>query len=174
VVNDNQGPLRKFRLRTSVSNWSAPEHGQSLDSEGLKKTDVYSFGLLSWRIMLNGDVPWKYLTLKEGDSIANTRAQSDPSQAHISENQFRELKLDGDSLLELAVNTISDRKNSDVDFDYAFELLSGTLKHDPIERTWMAANGQGNSMMKPLCKGDFQLKSINIYKVWLATCLEYP
>lgn len=43
----------KHSLRMSTWPYSAPELGQPLTADGIKKTDVYSFGILIWRTFLD-------------------------------------------------------------------------------------------------------------------------
>lgn len=43
----------KHSLRMSTWPYNAPELGQSLSADGIKKTDVYSFGIFIWRTFLD-------------------------------------------------------------------------------------------------------------------------
>ena len=47
------------RLRVYEENFGPPEYRETLDAEGLKLTDAYSFGFLVWRTFLDGENPFK-------------------------------------------------------------------------------------------------------------------
>lgn len=51
-------PLGKSTLISHSPPWNAPESGSELDIVGLVKTDVYSFGLLLARVLLDGNDPF--------------------------------------------------------------------------------------------------------------------
>jgi hypothetical protein len=132
--------------------------------------------LLAWRVLLNGDLPWLYLTLDEGADISEVRAENAPLPVHISESQFQRLKFYGESMLEAAIDTISGRSESDINFEYAFGLLQSTLQLDPVQRNWTADYGESSSGLNLLWKGSFQLRPLSLYKVFLkhALGLDYP
>ncbi|KAJ7633983.1 hypothetical protein B0H17DRAFT_1339674 [Mycena rosella] len=45
-------------LPSGTPSFNAPEAANGLDAEGLKRTDVYSLGLLVWRVVLDGESPF--------------------------------------------------------------------------------------------------------------------
>ncbi|KAJ8088306.1 hypothetical protein PM082_022378 [Marasmius tenuissimus] len=54
-------------LHMGTPPYDAPEAKEgSLTAEGMKKTDVYSLGLLIWRTLLNGDNPFEWLSKELG------------------------------------------------------------------------------------------------------------
>ncbi|KAK7442201.1 hypothetical protein VKT23_016173 [Stygiomarasmius scandens] len=62
--DERSGTESRFRLHTSTPPYDAPEtqdHNLLFSAEMMKKTDVYSLGLLVWRIMLDGKNPFDYL-----------------------------------------------------------------------------------------------------------------
>ena len=69
------------RLRGGSFLWSAPEWEQELSIEGLKKTDVFSFGLLVWRVLSRCENPWSSLPLvglgiEEGTALRDVVARA--------------------------------------------------------------------------------------------------
>ncbi|KAF3941712.1 hypothetical protein ABW19_dt0205259 [Dactylella cylindrospora] len=46
------------RLAYTSRPWNAPEYLEVLDGEGLKRTDVYSLGLLIWAVIIDGKNPF--------------------------------------------------------------------------------------------------------------------
>lgn len=59
LLSDTQvAPLGKSTLVSHSPPWNAPESNSALDILGLVKTDVYSFGLLLARILLDGNDPF--------------------------------------------------------------------------------------------------------------------
>ncbi|KAF4621931.1 hypothetical protein G7Y89_g14414 [Cudoniella acicularis] len=55
----NPDPTRTdHKLPGGTFLWSAPEFEDSLSVAGLRQTDVYSFGLLAWRVILNHPFPY--------------------------------------------------------------------------------------------------------------------
>jgi serine/threonine protein kinase/ankyrin repeat protein len=59
VINPN--PATKHYLLGSTWMWEAPECHSMLSVDGLKLTDVYSFGLVAWRVLLNHSIPYEHL-----------------------------------------------------------------------------------------------------------------
>ncbi|KAK7442986.1 hypothetical protein VKT23_015932 [Stygiomarasmius scandens] len=61
---DGDTTRKQYRLHTITPPYDAPEtrdHALLLSAETVKKTDVYSLGLLVWRVMLDGRNPFDYL-----------------------------------------------------------------------------------------------------------------
>jgi serine/threonine protein kinase len=55
----NPDPEKTHFLLGSTWMWEAPEAHAALSVEGLKLTDVYSFGLVVWRILVNRSIPYE-------------------------------------------------------------------------------------------------------------------
>ena len=53
----------KYRLVGKSLPWTAPEYKDTLSGKGILSTDLYCFGLLSWRILLNGHSPFDHISL---------------------------------------------------------------------------------------------------------------
>lgn len=49
---------KRHRLPGGTFLWSAPELGNELSVDGLRQTDVYSFGLTTWRVLSNRPNPF--------------------------------------------------------------------------------------------------------------------
>src|SRR3954469_22870317 len=60
------------RFRSYTVPWNAPEYLEILDPEGLKRVDVYSFGLLCWAVMLHGKNPFRVV-----DTVAQRLAPNE-------------------------------------------------------------------------------------------------
>jgi hypothetical protein len=61
VINPDASREKIYRLPGGTGIWSAPEWRECLDVEGLRMTDVFSFGLTAWRVLVNYPNPWKIL-----------------------------------------------------------------------------------------------------------------
>jgi serine/threonine protein kinase len=55
----NPDPEKQHYLLGSTWMWEAPECHTMLSVDGLKLTDVYSFGLVSWRVLVNRSIPYE-------------------------------------------------------------------------------------------------------------------
>lgn len=61
VINPDASCGKIYRLPGGTGIWAAPEWRERLDVEGLRMTDVFSFGLTAWRVLVNYPNPWKML-----------------------------------------------------------------------------------------------------------------
>jgi len=57
LINPN-AEIREHRLPGGTFLWSAPEFEQALSVHGLRQTDVYSFGLMAWRVLVKHSIPY--------------------------------------------------------------------------------------------------------------------
>src|SRR5437762_4648978 len=86
------------RFRSYTIPWNAPEYLEILDPEGLKRVDVYSFGLLCWAVMLHGKNPFRVV-----DTVAQRLS---PNEWHSPLEALK--KADGGSeLLRLAQDSFA-------------------------------------------------------------------
>ena len=61
VINPDPSIGNNHRLPGGTWLWAAPEWKERLDVDGLRMTDVYSFGLTAWRVLVNYPNPWTML-----------------------------------------------------------------------------------------------------------------
>lgn len=107
--------------------WQAPEchRGAYLRIEDAKRTDIYSFGMLLWRVCLDGD-PFKSLGEFEGETAAERRTKR---------NQAITRKKDSDSLVQHVCNSLAlSDQFSRAQLDMLCEVISITLLKDPSRR----------------------------------------
>jgi serine/threonine protein kinase len=121
------------RRIAGTSGWGAPESHLRLDSLGLRRVDVYSFGLLAWRVMLNGVKPWERLAKADGDVWALGPGESQDSVTMLTSTVFDSLKGTGptDRIPDLAKNTFTGCYRGDVDFDTVCKIFHRTLQKEP-------------------------------------------
>jgi serine/threonine protein kinase len=100
--------------------WNAPEYREKLKREDMKYTDVYSFGLLVLRTMIDGINPFKVEPFKQEDMDITDRAQ--------------QLKNDPE-FLSLARRMMRERCSEDVRVEDVYKMLQLTLNRDPRERS---------------------------------------
>ncbi|EDN02649.1 predicted protein [Histoplasma mississippiense (nom. inval.)] len=104
--------------------YQAPESSQRLSADGIKQTDVYSFGLLVWRSFI------------DGKSIA-TELGLDSKPTESSETLIQELKLSDEILLKAVCSIQSYSSNNGIS-DRALELilyvLAQTILVEPKDR----------------------------------------
>jgi hypothetical protein len=113
--------------------WNAPEFGNPLSVEGLKQTDVYSFGLMSWRVLVNKPSPFHLIP---------------PAALGVGTigivNQFATLAKSRHGFQELVLQTM-DPSGRD---GYSRQVIGATLNKDPKKRNLSMAiatlsRGQG-------------------------------
>jgi serine/threonine protein kinase len=102
--------------------WTAPEWRSWIPTEELSKTDVYSFGLLVWRVMSGEHNPWKTILPSQTTS-----------QSVIGRARIEELKRDADSLLRMLESNIRPTLSRSVQHAI-IETLRHTVRLDPKER----------------------------------------
>lgn len=59
----NPETTRKHRLPGGTFLWQAPEFDHELSVDDLRQTDVYSFGLTAWRVLVNNPNPYSLIPL---------------------------------------------------------------------------------------------------------------
>lgn len=130
-------------MRTTLQGtepWNAPETKTlaplPLDVVGLRRTDLYSFGLMVWKVMCNGKDPWTLLCRDGGSVIKASRQTTAGAEGtKLSKEDFKALKtLDDDTLLRLAIETLQEPSPSDVPYDEACRVLKLTLRRSPNNR----------------------------------------
>lgn len=106
--------------------WTAPEIQTSIPREQLKYSDIYSYGLLVWRTMIDGASPFNSLDLGESPDARREKIQT------LKQN---------DELLSLAVNFLSSASRPEVrnSIHTIREVLSVTLRATPHARDIKAA-----------------------------------
>ncbi|KAE9374004.1 hypothetical protein N431DRAFT_481336 [Stipitochalara longipes BDJ] len=131
VLEDSDCPKQKPRGYSPP--WNSPEKFEETDTLGLRRRDMYSYGLTIWRIMCNGEMPYSQLFW---DSHHENITSEPPitSAKSISLVEFVALKKQGNSILDLAVDTLRNRPRSDVDFEKMQAILKITLCIDPSSR----------------------------------------
>lgn len=122
VFPSSDAPARVLPGQTAP--WEAPEalNKAPLDPLGLRRTDIYSYGLMVWRIMCNGRRPHKRTT-SAGDF-----------PYVLSEDEFERVKFTGDVLLALANDSLNDRCPGDVDKEYTGSIFKETIRFNPALR----------------------------------------
>ena len=100
------------------------------DPIGLRRTDMYSYGLTIWQIMCNGEYPWDHLCWDSEYHLAAKKTVGASARA-ISSSEFESLKSRDDVLLDSAMESLSGRLPSDVNAGKAKAVLKLSLRHDP-------------------------------------------
>ena len=107
--------------------WQAPEcsRGHFFEIEEAKRTDVYSFGMLLWRVFLDGD-PFKLLGEFEGKTNKEKRQRRNDAVAALKEE---------DNLVKHVCDSLALSGNfSRVQLEMLCELVSVTLVKDSSRR----------------------------------------
>jgi serine/threonine protein kinase len=107
--------------------WQAPEctRGANFELEGAKRTDIYSFGMLLWRIMLDGD-PFKSLGKFEGNTAKDRREKRNDAIALLKQN---------DNLVNHVCDSLAmSEKFSSQQLDMLRDVIHVTLTKDPSSR----------------------------------------
>ncbi|KLJ12173.1 hypothetical protein EMPG_09601 [Blastomyces silverae] len=103
----------------------APEFSNRLSADGIKQTDVYSFGLLVWRAFIDGR-----------DIATELGLDSKPTES--SEKLLQPLKLDDDILLKAVCSTqvyASDNGINEKALALILYVLAHTIVVDPMDRS---------------------------------------
>ncbi len=107
--------------------WQAPEclRGKWMGLQEAKRTDVYSFGMLIWRVFLDGD-PFR--------SLAQTDAKSPKEKFHRRNNAVAKLK-DNDELIQHVCDSLAQSKTySRSQLEVLYEVTRVTLVKDAFRR----------------------------------------
>jgi len=131
VLEDSECPKQKFRGYSPP--WSAPEKAKEMNALGLRRMDMYLYGLTIWRIMCNGQMPYNKLFWDFFHKNITSEPETTPPQP-LSSLDFIALKKRGDTILHLAIDTLKHRPESDVDLEKVQAVLKVTLGHDPASR----------------------------------------
>lgn len=155
---DSETVDAKYRLVGWSPPWNAPESDKLLSGKGLFQTDIYSFGLLFWRILLDGHNPFSLISLcisgsqKIGESSSSIDGycfhdltSSTITPDGLSSSEILKLKIDRyDGLLRLARSSLKKRSQlvsgsiqslgRAQDFGILGDILSECLCQDPVHR----------------------------------------
>lgn len=107
--------------------WQAPEFSRTayFKIEEAKRTDVYSFGMLVWRVFLDGD-PFKSL----GDIEGKT-----PKEKRQSRNEAIAALKEGDQLVQHVCASLALSENfTRQQLEMLCEVIGITLVRDPVHR----------------------------------------
>lgn len=107
--------------------WQAPEcsRGAYFRLEAAKRTDVYSFGMLLWRVMLDGD-PFKLLGDFEGQTAKDKRLKRNEAVAKLKE---------GDRLVQHVCESLAlSDKFTRPQLEMLCEVMNVTLVEDSTRR----------------------------------------
>lgn len=107
--------------------WQAPEcsRGAYFRLEAAKRTDVYSFGMLLWRVMLDGD-PFKLFGDFEGQTAKDKRLKRNEAVAKLKE---------GDRLLQHVCESLAlSDKFTRPQLEMLCEVMNVTLVEDSTRR----------------------------------------
>ncbi|KAI6785916.1 uncharacterized protein J7T54_006255 [Emericellopsis cladophorae] len=115
------GPADTARLPAYTQPWNAPESQNRLARDALKLTDVYSFGLLVWRVVLDGVNPFRHIS-----SLASLDKDDFQRQAEILKRE--------DCLLPVAKSTLRSPFCSAEESDLIVKILDSTLQLDASKR----------------------------------------
>lgn len=130
MFDDPNAKLRYLVGNTLIER--APEYEQSLDPLGLRRTDIYSYGVTLWRIMLDGVQPNERLPREKEMQNAE---DSDSDRRYLTREEFDMLKRDDETLLRLAFKTIECPSNDDSAQEFARNILSKTMRTQPELRS---------------------------------------
>ena len=112
--------------------WQAPEclRGEFFKLEDAKRTDVYSFGMLVWRVFLDGD-PFKSLEESLGESEGIT-----PQEKRQRRNVAVAEKKDKDELVQHVCTSLAlSTKFTRLQLEMLCEVVSVTLVKESSRRT---------------------------------------
>ncbi|KAF2475253.1 uncharacterized protein BDR25DRAFT_382128 [Lindgomyces ingoldianus] len=101
--------------------WSAPEAQQKLSVLGMQLTDVYSFGLTAWRVLMNCQDPFQWIS----------RNLEAPSNQH----QFVQQMKMSPAFPQAVIQSLSGLGNS----GFARQVIVATLSLEPTERSLESA-----------------------------------
>ncbi|KAL8835009.1 MAG: hypothetical protein Q9176_007152 [Flavoplaca citrina] len=110
--------------------WQAPEctRGQYFKVEAAKRTDIYSFGMLLWRVMFDGD-PFKLL-----ENNASCKGITDKERRTKRNEAVGALKNDDRLVQHVCESLAISDKFSRLQIEMLSEVMSLTLALDPSRR----------------------------------------
>ncbi|KAL5603557.1 hypothetical protein FOVSG1_006307 [Fusarium oxysporum f. sp. vasinfectum] len=115
------GPSDTLKLPAFTLPWNAPESHDRLPRDLLKYTDVYSYGLLVWRVVLDGANPFRHIYI-----LASLDKDEFQRQVEIFKMEDRVLALAKSTLRAPFCNT--------VESDLIANLLDSTLQLESSKR----------------------------------------
>jgi serine/threonine protein kinase len=130
AFDENNWP--KQRLPMGTREWRAPEVDRKQDlvhTVALRQTDIYSYGLLVWKVMANGEDPWKQLYQRSQRSVDHEIPTD--RQLVTLEDAFVSLKLDGDLLFSFALDMFP---LGDTYSGITRRIFEKTIRSDPHDR----------------------------------------
>lgn len=105
-----------------------------MDALTLRRTDIYSYGLMLWQVMSNGRKPSTLLCWDPDHStVLLSPTPLKPGQGDYFQLNFLKHEPD-DKLLKLAVDSLRGRPRSDVDFERTSKVLELTLRQKSSDR----------------------------------------
>lgn len=110
----------KHRLPGGTFLWQAPEFNDDLSIEGLRQTDVYSFGLTVWRVLVNNPNPFSLIP----PTALGLKAESPLSTAVSRAKEHSDFT-------RLVLQTL---ETAGVQQVYAMRLIEASLGNDPTCR----------------------------------------
>ncbi|KAF1997715.1 hypothetical protein P154DRAFT_605187 [Amniculicola lignicola CBS 123094] len=130
------------RSRSYTVPWNAPEYLEILDPEGLKRMDVYSFGLLCWAAVLHGKNPFRVV-----DTVAQRLV---PNEWHSPLEALKKAD-DGSELLRLAQDSFAKAFGH---LKPPVAAITATLQLDPAKRDLHKALDVLAEFLEPLKTDD--------------------
>jgi serine/threonine protein kinase len=110
----------KHRLPGGTFLWQAPEFDHDLSVDGLRQTDVYSFGLTAWRVLVNNPNPYSLIPPAALGFQAASTLSSTITRAKEHSN-----------FTQMVLQTM---EKAGVPQIYALRLIEATLGKDPESR----------------------------------------
>lgn len=121
--------ITETRISTGTYPWTAPECGHVVSWDDASQSDVYSWGLLVWRVFLDGKNPF----IEFNEAFRKIRTPSRPNMAEC----IKTWKEKDDVLavaLQFAAVMDSERENGDHSIRHPFE---NSLRRSPSRRDLM-------------------------------------
>ncbi|TLS24361.1 hypothetical protein PpBr36_08942 [Pyricularia pennisetigena] len=139
MVDDEGRELQGHRMRAHTFPFEAPEVGRQLSTDGAKKTDAYSYGMLIWRCMLD----CADMFLLSGLQLPRGR----PEEAEMERlNEYKR----SDQVLEWALSTVSEyflrRRIPASSLQLVMAALMFTLRGAPEQRALDRAQARMRGM----------------------------
>lgn len=125
IVLTEYETIDPLRIPVVTFPWNAPEYNSQVKNVQLRLMDIYSFGLLVLRTMLDGRNPFDYLGLSGGSSDS-LKAIEAAKQGDDFMEKVKDRMLQAYCELQIA---------RDLDVDCIFNLLDCTTQRDPEQRS---------------------------------------
>jgi serine/threonine protein kinase len=129
VVYTGEDAGKRFRVSVISFPWNAPEYEYHMEGFHLRLLDVYSFGLLVWRTMLDGRDPFETVNILTGRLDRFTEIEKLKRNEDFA-GLIRESLETTQVLGDLA---------QDVDIESVSSVINATVQVDPDERKLRAA-----------------------------------